>query len=161
GGRQPVTAWLYQALLTNKPYDEFARELLAPPDKRSSGFIDGIQWRGSVNASQTREVQFSQSISQTFLGLNMKCASCHDSFVDRWKLADAYGLAAIFAEQPIEMARCDKPTGLMTPTDLPPSSPSSRLKWPAATNPPASWPNPRGSSPNSARWTRRPPNRNA
>jgi len=113
GGRKPVTSWLYQALLSNKPYDEFARELLAPPDKQSSGFIDGIQWRGSVNASQTREVQFSQSISQTFLGLNMKCASCHDSFVDRWKLEEAYGLAAIFAEQPIEMARCDKPTGKM------------------------------------------------
>jgi mono/diheme cytochrome c family protein len=113
GGRKPVTGWLYQALLSNKPYDQFARELLAPPDKQSSGFIDGIQWRGSVNASQTREVQFSQSISQTFLGLNMKCASCHDSFVDRWKLEEAYGLAAIFADQPIEIARCDKPTGLM------------------------------------------------
>lgn len=113
GGRKPVTAWLYQALLSNKPYDAFARELLAPPDKGSSGFIDGIQWRGSVNASQTREVQFSQSVSQTFLGLNMKCASCHDSFVDRWKLNDAYGLAAIYAEKPIEIARCDKPTGVM------------------------------------------------
>jgi len=64
-----------------------------------------------VNASQTREVQFSQSISQTFLGLNMKCASCHDSFVDRWKLDEAYGLAAIYAETPLEIARCDKPTG--------------------------------------------------
>ena len=113
GGRKPVTGWLYQALVSNKPYDEFARELLAPPDKQSSGFIDGIQWRGSVNASQTREVQFSQSISQTFLGLNMKCASCHDSFVDRWKLDEAYGLAAIFAEKPLEIARCDKPTGRM------------------------------------------------
>jgi Protein of unknown function (DUF1553)/Protein of unknown function (DUF1549) len=113
GGRKPVTAWLYQALVSNKPYDEFARELLAPPDNRSGGFIDGIQWRGSVNASQTREVQFSQSISQTFLGLNMKCASCHDSFVDRWKLEEAYGLAAIFAEKPLEIARCDKPTGVM------------------------------------------------
>jgi hypothetical protein len=113
GGRKPVTTWLYQSLVSNKPYDQFARELLAPPDKQSSGFIDGIQWRGSVNASQTREVQFSQSISQTFLGLNMKCASCHDSFVDRWKLEEAYGLAAIFAEQPIEIARCDKPTGKM------------------------------------------------
>ncbi|MFZ9935973.1 MAG: PSD1 and planctomycete cytochrome C domain-containing protein [Luteolibacter sp.] len=113
GGRKPVTAWLYRALLENKPYDGFARELLAPPDNQSSGFIEGIKWRGSVNASQTREVQFSQSISQTFLGLNMKCASCHDSFVDRWKLDDAYGLAAIFADQPIEMARCDKPTGKM------------------------------------------------
>jgi hypothetical protein len=113
GGRKPVTAWLYQALVSNKPYDQFARELLAPPDNRSSGFIDGIQWRGSVNASQTREVQFSQSISQTFLGLNMKCASCHDSFVDRWKLEEAYGLAAIFSDKPIEIARCDKPTGKM------------------------------------------------
>ena len=113
GGRKPITAWLYQALLSNKPYDQFARELLAPPDNQSSGFIEGIQWRGSVNASQTREVQFSQSISQTFLGLNMKCASCHDSFVDRWKLDEAYGLAAIFADKPIEIARCDKPTGRM------------------------------------------------
>jgi hypothetical protein len=84
-----------------------------PAGQASSGFIDGIQWRGSVNASQTREVQFSQSISQTFLGLNMKCASCHDSFVDRWKLDEAYGLAAIFAERPLEIARCDKPTGVM------------------------------------------------
>lgn len=113
GGRTQITSWLYEALRDNKPYDEFARELLAPPTKESAGFINGIQWRGAVNASQTREVQFSQSISQTFLGLNMKCASCHDSFVDRWKLDEAYGLAAIFSEKPIEIARCDKPTGRM------------------------------------------------
>jgi hypothetical protein len=111
GGRRPITRWLYESLLTNKPYDEFAREVLAPPTDESRGFIDGIQWRGAVNASQTREVQFSQSISQTFLGLNMKCASCHDSFVDRWKLDEAYGLAAIYADAPLEIARCDKPTG--------------------------------------------------
>ncbi|CAN5468871.1 hypothetical protein BH23VER1_BH23VER1_01060 [soil metagenome] len=111
GGRTPITSWLYQALLTNKPYDAFARELLAPPTPESSGFINGIKWRGSVNASQEREVQFAQSISQTFLGLNMKCASCHDSFVDRWKLDEAYGLAAIIADEPLEIARCDVPTG--------------------------------------------------
>ncbi|MEK7953381.1 DUF1549 domain-containing protein [Luteolibacter sp. Y139] len=113
GGRKPITGWLYQSLVSNKPYDQFARELLAPPTPDSRGFIDGIQWRGSVNASQVREIQFSQSISQTFLGLNMKCASCHDSFVDRWKLDQAYGLAAIYSERPLEIARCDKPTGRM------------------------------------------------
>ena len=113
GGRRQVTKWLYQSLVENKPYDQFARELLAPPNDESRGFIDGIQWRGSVNASQTREIQFAQSISQTFLGLNMKCASCHDSFVDRWKLDEAYGLAAIYARAPLEIARCDKPTGRM------------------------------------------------
>lgn len=111
GGRKPITGWLYDSLLQNKPYDQFARELLAPASDQSSGFIDGIQWRGKVNSSQTREIQFAQSISQTFLGLNMKCASCHDSFVDRWKLDDAYSLAAIYATQPVEIARCDIPTG--------------------------------------------------
>jgi hypothetical protein len=58
-------------------------------------------------------VQFSQSVSQAFLGLNFKCASCHDSFIDDWKLTDAYGLAAIYSEKPVEMARCEKPTGVM------------------------------------------------
>ncbi len=113
GGRRQVTKWLYESLVSNKPYDQFARDLLAPPSDGSRGFIDGIQWRGRVNASQVREIQFSQSISQTFLGLNMKCASCHDSFVDRWKLDEAYGLAAIYAEKPLEIARCDVPTGRM------------------------------------------------
>lgn len=113
GGRKPITNWLYQALVTNKPYDQFARDLLAPPTADSEGFIYGIKWRGGVNASQVREVQFSQSISQVFLGINMKCASCHDSFIDRWKLDEAYGLAAIYAEQPLEINRCDKPTGRM------------------------------------------------
>jgi hypothetical protein len=112
GGRKPITNWLYQALVTNKPYDQFARELLSPSPE-SEGFIYGIKWRGGVNASQVREVQFSQSISQVFLGINMKCASCHDSFIDRWKLDEAYGLAAIYSEQPLEINRCDKPTGRM------------------------------------------------
>jgi hypothetical protein len=48
-----------------------------------------------------------------FFGINMKCASCHDSFIDTWKLNDAYGLAAIIADAPLEIHRCDKPTGAM------------------------------------------------
>lgn len=111
GGRKAITGWLYQALLHNMPYDRFALELLAPPTDNSSGFINGIKWRGSVNASQVREVQFAQSVSQVFLGINMKCASCHDSFIDRWKLDDAYALAAVFSDHPLEIYRCDKPTG--------------------------------------------------
>lgn len=113
GGRKQITTWLYAALRNNKPYDEFVRELIAPPDATSAGFIDGIQWRGDVNASQTREIQFAQNISQVFLGINMKCASCHDSFIDRWTLSEAYNLAAIYADSPLELNRCDKPTGTL------------------------------------------------
>jgi cytochrome c551/c552 len=110
GGRKQITSWLYVSLLANKPYDQFTRELVAP-SADSEGFAKGIIWRGAVSAGQVPELQFSQSVSQTFLGINMKCASCHDSFTDRWKLRDAYGLAAIYANRPMELVRCDIPTG--------------------------------------------------
>jgi hypothetical protein len=110
GGREQITGWLYAALLSNKPYDQFVRELVNP-QPAAAGFIKGIKWRGRVNASQTPEIQFAQNISQVFLGINMKCASCHDSFIDDWKLDDAYGLAAIVAGKPLEVFRCDEPTG--------------------------------------------------
>jgi mono/diheme cytochrome c family protein len=111
GGRTQITTWLYDALLRNKPYDKMARELIAPPTPDSAGFINGIKWRGEVSAGQTVEIQFSQSVGQSFLGINLKCASCHDSFVDRWTLSEAFGLAAIYSERPLEIHRCDKPIG--------------------------------------------------
>jgi hypothetical protein len=112
GGRKQISKWLYQSLVDNKPYDQFVRELI-DPNEESEGFIRGIRWRGRVNASQTVELQFAQNVGQVFLGLNLKCASCHDSFIDNWKLADSYALAAVVAEKPIELHRCDKPTGKM------------------------------------------------
>ncbi len=111
GGRTQISNWLYHALITNMPFDQFVRELIAPPNDESRGFIDGIKWRGDVSAGQTVEIQFAQSVSQSFLGINMKCASCHDSFIDRWKLSEAYGLAAIYSTRPLEINRCDKPIG--------------------------------------------------
>ncbi|NQV26593.1 MAG: DUF1549 domain-containing protein [Rhodopirellula sp.] len=111
GGRQQVSGWLYQALIDNMPYNRMARELIAPPTPASRGYIDGIKWRGEVSAGQTVEIQFAQSVGQSFLGINMKCASCHDSFIDRWKLSEAYGLAAIYSSRPLDIHRCDKPTG--------------------------------------------------
>lgn len=111
GGRKQVSGWLYESLIDNKPYDQMARELIAPPTPASRGYIDGIKWRGEVSAGQTIEIQFAQSVAQSFLGINMKCASCHDSFIDRWKLSEAYGLAAIYSSRPLDIHRCDKPTG--------------------------------------------------
>jgi hypothetical protein len=112
GGRKQISQWLYDSILQNKPYNQFVRELISPMAE-SEGFINGIKWRGRVNASQVREVQFAQNVGQVFFGVNLKCASCHDSFIDRWKLEDAYGMAAIIADKPPEIHRCDKPTGKM------------------------------------------------
>jgi mono/diheme cytochrome c family protein len=110
GGRRQITRWLYSALLNNMSYDQFVAQLVAPNDA-SQGFTKGIVWRGVVNASQTPQMQAAQNISQVFLGVNLKCASCHDSFINDWQLSDSYGLAGIYSDTPLEISQCDKPTG--------------------------------------------------
>lgn len=120
GGRKQITGWLYRSLLRNKPYDQFTRELINPTTE-SEGFIKGIKWRGNVNASQVVELQFSQNVAQVFFGANLKCASCHDSFIDSWKLDDAYALAAVVADRQLELHRCDKATGKFA---------TARFLWP-------------------------------
>ena len=109
-GRFNVTDWLYKSLKSNKPYDQFVKELISP-NKESKGFIEGIRWRGVINASQTTQMQAAQNVSQVFLGLNLKCASCHNSFISDWKLDDAYAFANIFSDSTLEINRCDIPTG--------------------------------------------------
>jgi hypothetical protein len=114
GGRKQITPWLYKALLEDMPFDQFVRELITGANG-SEGFIKGIVWRGVVNAAQTPQMQAAQNISQVFMGANLKCASCHDSFVSQWLLSDSYGLAGIFADKPLEMERCATPTGKIAP----------------------------------------------
>ena len=110
GGRKQITGWLHTALRENMPYDRFVAELVNP-NFASEGFTSGILWRGNVNASMRPAMQAAQSVSQVFLGVNLKCASCHDSFVNDWALADCYGLAAVYTDEEMELVRCDKPQG--------------------------------------------------
>lgn len=108
--RTQITDWLYQSLLANNSYDQMVKELVNPND-RSQGFIKGVQWRGEVNASQRTEMQAAQNIGQALMGVNLKCASCHNSFVSNLTLEQAYGFASVFADSTLEMNRCDKPIG--------------------------------------------------
>jgi len=110
GGRAQITDWLFKSLRANLPYDQFVRQLVTGAPG-AEGFSKGIVWRGVVNASQTPQMQAAQNISQVFLGVNLKCASCHDSFINDWKLTDAYGMAAVYADKPLEIAQCDRPLG--------------------------------------------------
>ena len=112
GGRKQISSWLYSSLKKNRPYDVILRELVNPTPE-SEGFIKGIQWRGVVNSSQSTPMQAAQNISQSLLGLNMKCASCHNSFVNNLSLDRSYAFANVFSDTTMEIFRCDKPTGRM------------------------------------------------
>jgi hypothetical protein len=111
-GRKSISRWLLASLRDNMPYDRFVATLLNPvhaddPD----GYLLGANWRGETSASQTPAMQAAQNSSQVFLGVNLKCNSCHDSFISNWKLKDAYGMAGFFSEQALDIYRCDVPTG--------------------------------------------------
>jgi hypothetical protein len=114
GGRRQITQWLYASLYENKPYDQFVSQLINPA-KGAEGFIKGIKWRGNVSAAQRPEMQAAQNVSQVFLGTNLKCASCHDSFINYWRITDTWGLASVFADNPLEIYRCGKPTAKKAP----------------------------------------------
>jgi mono/diheme cytochrome c family protein/uncharacterized membrane protein len=109
-GRYSISKWLYSSLKNNVSYERFVKELISPTEE-SAGFIKGIAWRGTVNSSQTVAMQAAQNVAQVFLGLNLKCASCHDSFISDWKLADSYAFANVFSDTLLEIHRCDVPTG--------------------------------------------------
>jgi len=108
-GRKSITDWLFPALKGNVHYDEFVAKLLSPGvPSDPEGFLVGVNWRGETSAAVTPWMQAAQNSAQVFLGINLKCNACHDSFVSKWKLKDAYALAAYFAPEPtLQMYRCD------------------------------------------------------
>lgn len=107
--RKSITEWLLTALKTNLPYDRFVRALLNPSSPGDpDGFLVGVNWRGETNPAVTPWMQASQNTAQVFLGINLKCNACHDSFINKWKLKDAYALAAFFSPEPsLQLYRCD------------------------------------------------------
>ena len=110
--RKSITPWLREALENNVSYDRMVTALLSPAGKGApEGFLIGVNWGGDESASQTAPMQAAQNSAQVFLGINLKCASCHDSFVSRWKLRESYGLASFFSTEPLDIYRCDVKTG--------------------------------------------------
>ena len=107
--RKSITEWLLSALQSNLPYDRMVGKLLNPSDAGDpDGFLVGVNWRGETSAAVMPWMQASQNSAQIFLGINLKCNACHDSFVSKWKLKDAYSLAAYFSpEARLQLFRCD------------------------------------------------------
>lgn len=116
GGRKEFTGFLFRSLLENKPFDQFAKDLVTG-ESGSGGFIKGVLWwekNEAINPNEHPAMQAAQNIGQVFMGVNVKCASCHNSFTDAWKLEDAYGLANVYADFALEVNECNRPTGEFT-----------------------------------------------
>ncbi len=114
-----VHAWTYrdylvQAFNEDKPYAQFVREQIAgdvlqpvsPQGIAATGFLVAGSWDALQRVTpsrlgrlQSREDQLEEivgAVGQTFLGLTVNCARCHDHKFDPIPQADYYRVKAIF-----------------------------------------------------------------
>jgi hypothetical protein len=96
----PFRWWIYEALLDNKPLDLFATELIRQEGSERFGGPAGF----SV-ASQNDVPMAAKGIivSSAFLGVEMKCARCHDAPTHVSKQKELFQLAAMLGEKPIKL----------------------------------------------------------
>ena len=83
--------WIRDSIADNKPFDQFAREVVA-----ASGSLDQhppVAWYRQVKEPK----QQMEDVAQLFLGTRMQCAQCHHHPFEKWSQQDYYGFAAFFA----------------------------------------------------------------
>lgn len=89
--REGFQAWLKSRFEKNVPYDAWARDLLkAEGNSAENGALFYVQYRNAPEDA-------TEAITQTFLGVQLQCARCHDHPTESWTQLDFYGMAAFLA----------------------------------------------------------------
>ncbi len=98
-------AWIRDSVATNKPLDQFVRELIAA---RGSTYE---QPAANFYRAMRDPITRSETVAQVFLGVRLQCAKCHNHPFDRWTQTDYYGWTNWFSRvkyEVLENRRRDK-----------------------------------------------------
>ncbi|MEX0712989.1 MAG: DUF1549 domain-containing protein [Pirellulales bacterium] len=91
-GSYAFHSWIRNSLYENKPYDQFAREILGASGE--IGENPAVVWYREVK-DVDQQVEDS---AQLFLGLRIQCARCHHHPFEKWSQRDYYSFAAFFSQ---------------------------------------------------------------
>jgi hypothetical protein len=91
-GAYAFHAWIRDSLFENKPYDEFAREILAASGE--IGENPPVAWYRQVRDSSAQL----EDTAQLFLGTRLQCAQCHHHPFEKWSQQDYFSFAAFFTQ---------------------------------------------------------------
>jgi hypothetical protein len=83
--------WLRESFRTNKPFDQFVKELVTA---KGSIFSNGP---ANYFRIANNPPDLAEATSQLFLGIRLQCAKCHHHPFEKYSQADYYGFAAFFA----------------------------------------------------------------
>lgn len=96
----PFRWWLHESLLDNKPVDLFVTELIRMEGSERFGGPAGF---GTASQNDVPMAAKGMIVSAAFLGIEMKCARCHDAPTHKWKQEDLFELAAMLKEDKITL----------------------------------------------------------
>jgi hypothetical protein len=94
----PFRWWLEESLLDDKPLDLFVTELLRMKGSERYGGPAGF---GVASQNDVPMATKGIIVGSAFLGVEMKCARCHDSPAHRSTQGDLFGLAGLLAGKPL------------------------------------------------------------
>lgn len=119
--------WIYNSFLINKPYDVMAAELIDPfmpnyqkpaPEKMNGDYF--VYASFVLNSDHLETIQTAANTAQVFLGTGMKCASCHNHFLNsEWPQTRFLAFASLFAAKDLEVIRCEAHTGKFVTASFP------------------------------------------
>jgi hypothetical protein len=92
-GGNGLTAFVYNSVKNNVPYDEMCRKLIS-----AAGKADAVGEAGFILSDEADPYALAGITSQVFLGIRVACAQCHDHPFDAWTREQFYGLAAYFGK---------------------------------------------------------------
>jgi mono/diheme cytochrome c family protein len=118
--------WIYKSFVDNKPFDLMVAELIDPtlPGYRKPIISEANGKRVVAayirNETHLDTIQSAAAVGQVFMGTGMKCASCHNHFLNKeWPQARFLAFAGMFATNDLESIRCEKPSGQFIPAKFP------------------------------------------
>ncbi|MHA3769931.1 DUF1549 and DUF1553 domain-containing protein [Verrucomicrobiota bacterium sgz303538] len=89
-GMEVFHRWIRDSIAADKPFDQFARELIAARGKTFEN-PPANWWRANRDP-----VTRAENTARVFLGVQLNCAQCHNHPFERWTQDDYYGWAALF-----------------------------------------------------------------
>lgn len=88
----PFRQWLYESFRDNKPFDQFATELLLL--ENPAGRDDGPAGFALATGNDAPMAMRASVALKAFAAVDLKCARCHDSPLDRFAQKDLFLLAS-------------------------------------------------------------------
>jgi len=90
-GMYAYNRWIRQSIADNKPWNEFAREMLLA---QGSAYADGP---ANYYRASSGPQELAETTSQVFLGVRIQCARCHNHPYEKWTQNQYYQMAAFFS----------------------------------------------------------------